>query len=235
MAAGGLLRPVDRDFLGRRGGVVRRTRAEPASPAPSARDAPGSSAPFSARAPAGSDPPEAPAPGADAGADADAPPCWIASSTGLIRSIGIGNTTVVFCVPPISRRVCRYRSWSVVGLRPMMSAASARRVAAWASPSALMILARRSRSASACRAIACCMRSGISTSLISTVVTLIPHGSVWASITCCRDSLRLSRSPRSESRSTPPSTERSVVWEICSVALWKLSTWLTAALGSTTR
>src|SRR5256885_5015988 len=45
-----------------------------------------------------------------------------------------------------------------------------------------MIFARRERSASAWRAIACCMRSGISTSLISTVVTLMPHGSVCSSM-----------------------------------------------------
>ncbi len=48
----------------------------------------------------------------------------------------------------------------MVGLRPITSAASASLAAAWNSPSALMIFARRSRSASAWRAIACCMRLG---------------------------------------------------------------------------
>ena len=91
-----------------------------------------------------------------------------------------------------------------------------------------MIFARRSRSASAWRAIACCIRSGISTSLISTLVTLIPHGSVWASITSCSDSLRCSRLDSSVSRSATPRIERSVVWAICSVASGKSSISVTA-------
>ena len=49
---------------------------------------------------------------------------------------------------------------------------------AWNSPSALITFARRSRSASAWRAIARCMPGGISTSLTSTIETLIPHGAV---------------------------------------------------------
>jgi hypothetical protein len=39
-------------------------------------------------------------------------------------------------------------------------------------------LARRSRSLSACLAIARCICCGISTSLTSTALTLMPHGSV---------------------------------------------------------
>ena len=117
----------------------------------------------------------------------------------------------------------------------MISAASASFSAAWNSPSALMIFARRSRSASAWRAIARCIASGISTSLISTVVTLIPHGSVCSSMICCRSSLSRSRSASSWSRSAPPSTERSVVCAICDVAGANASICVTAAAGSTTR
>src|SRR5258708_13424083 len=47
---------------------------------------------------------------------------------------------------------------------------------AWNSPSALITFARRSRSASAWRAIARCIPCGISTSFTSTIDTLIPHG-----------------------------------------------------------
>ena len=61
----------------------------------------------------------------------------------------------------------------------MMSAASPSFTAAWYSPSAATILARRSRSASASLAIARCMLSGSVMSLISTAVTCVPHGSVW--------------------------------------------------------
>src|SRR6188508_3355545 len=60
----------------------------------------------------------------------------------------------------------------------MMSAAWVSFSAAWYSPSEAMILARRSRAASAWRPIALCICSGISTSLISTVVTLTPQGSL---------------------------------------------------------
>ena len=55
------------------------------------------------------------------------------------------------------------------------AAASASFAEAWNSPSAWMIFARRSRSVSACRAIAHCMVSGMSTCLTSTFVTLTPY------------------------------------------------------------
>jgi hypothetical protein len=81
-----------------------------------------------------------------------------------------------------------------------------------------MTFARRSRSASACRAIARCMSPGISTSFTSTIETLIPHGDVASSMIDCRIWLILSRSERSSSRTCWPSTERSVVCAICEVA-----------------
>ena len=62
-------------------------------------------------------------------------------------------------------------------------AASASFSAAWNSPSALMTLARRSRSASACLDIARCMSCGRSTCFTSTAVTFTPQGSVcWSMI-----------------------------------------------------
>jgi len=50
------------------------------------------------------------------------------------------------------------------------------------SPSAWMILARFSRSASAWRAMARCIVWGSSTSFTSTMLTLMPHGSVDSSM-----------------------------------------------------
>ena len=117
----------------------------------------------------------------------------------------------------------------------MMLAAWESFSAAWNSPSAAMILARRSRSASAWRAIARCMSAGSSTSLTSTVVTLTPQGSVCSSMICCSSTLSRSRSESSASSSALPSTERSVVCAICDVARRKFSTSVTALFGSITR
>ena len=62
-----------------------------------------------------------------------------------------------------------------------MLAASRSSVDASSSPWALMTFARRSRSASAWRAMARCIISGISTSLISTTETSTPQGTAcWA-------------------------------------------------------
>jgi hypothetical protein len=80
-----------------------------------------------------------------------------------------------------------------------------------------------------------CIASGISTSLISTVETLMPHGSVCSSMIFWRSSFRRSRSDSSSSRSARPSTERSVVWAICEVAGANASISVTEAAGSTVR
>ena len=109
------------------------------------------------------------------------------------------------------------------------------RSAAWNSPSALMIFARRSRSASAWRAIARCIPAGISTSLTSTIETLIPQGEVASSMIVCRIALIFSRSESSSSSWCWPSTDRRVVCEICEVATMKFSICTTAAFGSTIR
>src|SRR5579862_3239130 len=117
----------------------------------------------------------------------------------------------------------------------MTSAASLSRSDAWNSPSALMIFARRSRSASACRAIARCISAGISTSFTSTTETLIPQGAVCSSMIPWRIELIFSRSESSSSSVCWPSTERRVVCAICDVATMKFSTWTIADLGSTIR
>ena len=105
-----------------------------------------------------------------------------------------------------------------VGVRSSTWAALASFSDAWNSPSAAMTFARRSRSASAWRAMARCMPEGISTSLTSTVVTFTPQGSVWSSMISCSRALIFSRSVRRWSRSAWPSTLRSVVWAIWEVA-----------------
>ena len=101
----------------------------------------------------------------------------------------------------------------------MTRAALASVCEAWNSPSALMILARFSRSASACLAIARCIVLGSSTSLISTTATLIPQGSVCSSMIRCRFWLIFSRLASSSSSVLWPRAARKVVWEICDVAL----------------
>ena len=117
----------------------------------------------------------------------------------------------------------------------MMLAAWESFSAAWNSPSAEMILARRSRSASAWRAIARCMSAGSSTSLTSTVLTFTPQGSVCSSMICCSSMLSRSRSESRASSSALPRTERSVVCEIWDVASRKFSTSVIARFGSMTR
>src|SRR5689334_13852740 len=112
-------------------------------------------------------------------------------------STGTGMTSVLFFSAATSTTVCSSRSWSAAGSRDMTLAAAARRLEAWYSPSAVMIRARRSRSASACRDIDRFMLSGRETSLSSTRSTRMPHGpSVGSSM--IRRSSRLTES-RSES------------------------------------
>ena len=81
-----------------------------------------------------------------------------------------------------------------------------------------MTLARRSRSASACRPMARCICSGISTCLTSTFVTLIPQGSVSWSRMICSLLFTFSRSARISSSSNWPTMLRSVVCAFCEVA-----------------
>ncbi|OLC90395.1 MAG: hypothetical protein AUJ03_01285 [Deltaproteobacteria bacterium 13_1_40CM_3_71_4] len=79
----------------------------------------------------------------------------------------------------------------------MMADASASRCAAWNSPSAAITLARRSRSASACLAMARRISSGRSMNLMATCTTLMPHGSVCWSMIVWRCALIFSRSASS--------------------------------------
>src|SRR5665647_3578669 len=92
--------------------------------------------------------------GGAAGVAAAASRARKAPSSAMVVMIGAGNATVVFLSTPISTRLCRLRSCSANGWAIMVSEASPRAAAASDSPSALMILARFSRSASACWALA---------------------------------------------------------------------------------
>src|SRR5208282_2888106 len=122
-----------------------------------------------------------------------------------------------------------------MGLLLMICAASASRWAAWNSPSAAITLARRSRSASACAAIARCISCGRSIFFNSTSVTFTPHGSVCESTISWMRALSLSRWLSNSSSSVWPPTERNVVCASCIVANRKFSTSVTAREGSTTR
>jgi hypothetical protein len=96
-------------------------------------------------------------------------------------------------------------------------------------------LARRSRSASAWRAIARTMFSLRSTCLISTFDTLMPQASVCLPSTSWMSTFSFSRSASISSSSCLPSTERSVVCESWLVASMKFATWMMALCESTTR
>src|SRR5471030_1017925 len=79
------------------------------------------------------------------------------------------------------------------------------------------------------------MDSFRSTCLISTVDTLMPQASVWVSSVLWMSRLSFSRYASSASSSCFPSTARSVVWASWLVASRKLTTWMIAFCGSTTR
>jgi hypothetical protein len=81
-----------------------------------------------------------------------------------------------------------------------------------------MIRARRSRSASACRAIDRFIVSGSDTSLISTRSMDTPQSTAGLSIISSRPWLSFSRFDRRSSRSLLPMIERSDVCAICETA-----------------
>src|SRR5882757_8518316 len=134
-----------------------------------------------------------------------------------ISSMGRGKTMVVFFSVPMSVRVWRYRSCMVMGCVESRAAASTRRWEAANSPSALMILERFSRSASACLAMARSMDSGRSTCLTSVLVTFTPQGAVCLSRISWMRELSASRWLSNWSSSTSPRTERRVVCANCEV------------------
>ena len=105
-----------------------------------------------------------------------APDDGVNLSKNLSSSTGIGMTSVLLRSAATSTTVCSSRSWSAAGSLAMTLAAAASRLDAWYSPSAVMIRARRSRSASACRDMDRFMPSGSETSLISTRSTRMPQG-----------------------------------------------------------
>ena len=140
------------------------------------------------------------------------------SRTGRTDRSASGKNVVVFRSEATSRMVWRNRSCTAMGVWARTRAACESFSAAWNSASALMTLARRSRSASACFDIARCMSCGRSTCLTSTAVTFTPQGSVCWSMIRWSCWLTWSRDARRSSSSTWPSTLRSVVCAICDVA-----------------
>ncbi len=148
---------------------------------------------------------------------------------------GAGNTTVVFLSTPISIRLCRLRSCRASGCAIIVSEASPRAAAAADSPSAAMIFARFSRSASAWRAIARFMLSGSWMSLSSTRVTTTPHSAVVTSRISRMLMLIASVSDRISSRVCWPTTFRRVVCAIWLMAAATFSIAMTDFTASTTR
>src|SRR6266511_262592 len=155
-------------------------------------------------------------------------------STSRRISIGSGKIRVELRSAETSAMVDSTRNCIAAGCASRISAALPRVSAASNSPWAWMTLARRSRSASACRAMARRIASGSSTSLTSTRVTLTPQGLVTSSMICCRRALMSSRLISSSSRSTWTSTLRRVVWEICEVPTKWFSMAITERTGSAT-
>ena len=143
-------------------------------------------------------------------------------SSAMVLISGAGNTTVEFLSTAISISVWRFRSWSARGCAIITSEASPSDAAAMASPSAAMIFARFSRSASASLAIARFIPSGSWMSFSSTSVTSTPHSAAVSSRIARMSTFSRSVSARVSSRVCLPTTLRNVVWAI----------WLIAALTS---
>ncbi len=125
--------------------------------------------------------------------------------------MGMGNSVVELFSAAISVTVWRNRSEMDAGSRDMTPAACESFFDACSSPSALMTFARRSRSASAWRAMARFISWGRSMSFTSTADTSMPQASVPSSIWSRRIVLTRSRSASSSSSSACPTTLRSVV------------------------
>ena len=151
------------------------------------------------------------------------------------KSRGSGNSVVELFSAAISAAVCKKRNCSEAGWVLRSAAALVSFSAAWNSPSALITLALRSLSASACRAIMRFISWGRSTSFTSTAVTSIPHTSVPSSMISRRISLNFFRSPSNSSNSACPITERNVVCASCEVANRKSSISRTALSALATR
>jgi len=105
----------------------------------------------------------------------------------------------------------KVRKWRAPGELDMSWAAWAKLVAALTSPSELMIVARFSRSASACLAMVRTMFSGSSMSFSSTASTSMPQGSVVGSMDLRISVAISSRLLRSSSSVTSPAMRRMVV------------------------
>ncbi|OQC18828.1 MAG: hypothetical protein BWX71_02686 [Deltaproteobacteria bacterium ADurb.Bin072] len=89
---------------------------------------------------------------------------------------------------------------------------SAWRIAAAFSPSALVTVALRARSAAACSSMARCMVSEGLISWISTVLSMMPQSAMSSEMLSLSRALIFSRDDRASSRFISPMMERSDVW-----------------------
>ena len=118
---------------------------------------------------------------------------------------------VEFCSVDIAVRVWRYLSCRACGDCSITSAAAFKAPEDFCSPSAAMTLARASLAASASAAMALWSCKGSLTSLISTLSTFTPQGSVVSSRELCMLSDIFSRSDRISARFLVPRTFLRVV------------------------
>lgn len=118
--------------------------------------------------------------------------------------------TVLLWLARLVSMVCRVRRGKAPDLLKI-SEAFCRLIEAVSSPSARIITARRSRSASACLAITRLMSAGSSMSCILIAVTSTPQSAVSLSTMTLISSLIFWRSERSSSRVTEPIMSRRAV------------------------
>ncbi len=142
----------------------------------------------------------------------------VALSRKRSSSTGNGSTSVEFFSAATSTTVCSSRSCSAAGVADITAAASESRAEAWNSPSAVMIRARRSRSASACRDIERFIDSGRATSLISTRSISTPQPIAGVSSISSSPWLIGSRLASRSSSSLLPMIDRSEVCATCEIA-----------------
>ena len=121
-------------------------------------------------------------------------------------SIGRGKMMVEFFSEEMEFSVWRYLSCKAAGDELIVSAASFKALLDFCSPSAATTLALASLVASASAAMALCSCCGRRTSLISTLWTWTPHGSVASSRLWCIPSAMFSLSDKISERFLVPRT-----------------------------
>jgi len=135
-----------------------------------------------------------------------------------MTSMGSARTTVFDADGPSPSIVCNKRSCIAPGLAAIVAAASARAPAAKRSPSALMIVARFSRSDDAWRDIIFLSSSGTSMSSSLMPSTCRPHDLLWTSTLRAISVSSRSWCDKSSSSVSRPTTSRSVACANRSIA-----------------